>query len=218
MRRISWAVLSCILLTACRAATLEQKRPTVSVPSSFASSSVDILGGALKNVMVSSSNHTFFLSNANSSSFDELRMTNSSVDQSILGQSVTVMRVIDGDTMEVQEANGTVERVRFVGIDTPEKYNVKKPQCYALEAAEYLRGLIEGKTVIITAKPQEDRDEYDRLLRYVFLQEHDVGLQMLADGYARNYPWFDHPQSQEYAVAEAIAKKEKRGLWDACGS
>src|SRR3990167_3135386 len=65
-------------------------------------------------------------------------------------QSVTVTRVVDGDTIDVRFDGGSTERVRLIGIDAPESYNVKTPECFARESSDVLQGMIEGHSVTIT--------------------------------------------------------------------
>ena len=86
-------------------------------------------------------------------------------------QTATVNYVVDGDTVDVI-ANGEAQRVRLIGIDAPESVNSND----ALnteegeEAAEYLRSLLdEGEAVYLQAD-QEDRDRYNRLLRYLWIE------------------------------------------------
>ena len=110
-------------------------------------------------------------------------------------ETFIVTNVVDGDTLDLD--NG--ERVRLVGIDTPEN-----GQCGADEATFVLIALTLNKT--ITLEPSdEDRDEYGRLLRYVLVDGVDVGGQLLAQGYAvARYNSTDgyglHPREAEYAA------------------
>ena len=121
-----------------------------------------------------------------------------------------VTRVIDGDTIELLGG----ERVRFLGIDTPETVKPNTPvQCFGKEASAYTKALLEGKTVTLT-RDVEDRDKYGRLLRYVYLDGLFVNEALVRDGYARVYtypPNVNH--AQEFVAAERIARSEKRGLW-----
>jgi endonuclease YncB( thermonuclease family) len=85
-----------------------------------------------------------------------------------------VVSVTDGDTLRL--ANG--EAVRLVGIDSPEE-----GECGSLRAADLLTRLVEGRRVTLVA-PVDDRDRYDRLLRYVNLGTMDAGLRMIKNGLA----------------------------------
>lgn len=85
------------------------------------------------------------------------------------GATTTAMvrSVIDGDTIIVDLA-GQTETVRYIGIDTPEPRREGVPECGSHEATEYNRELVAGKTVRLVADT-EDRDQYHRLLRYVYV-------------------------------------------------
>lgn len=94
----------------------------------------------------------------------------------------TVTRVVDGDTIDVAQDSLT-ERVRLVGIDTPEQ-----GQCGAVEATEYLTELIprsQQVRLVTTGVHRDDTDRYGRLIRYVRVNgDSDVGLTLISDGYA----------------------------------
>lgn len=130
----------------------------------------------------------------------------------------TVMHVADGDTIDVRDAAGTVERVRLVGIDTPETVDPRKDvQCFGEEASAYVKKILSGKTVTMEAKPDEDRDAYGRLLRYVYLDEKDIGLTLLSGGYAFSVcKKFPHQKCEKYEAEAKKAESEKLGLWSAC--
>lgn len=135
-------------------------------------------------------------------------------------QTVLVTKVIDGDTIEIE----TGERVRFIGVDTPETVHPKKSvQCFGKEASNKTKGLLEGKIVYLE-KDISHTDRYDRLLRYIYLPNPDapqevifVNEYLIEQGYGRviTYPpdVKYHPQLLE---AQKKAQEEKRGLWDRC--
>jgi len=119
-------------------------------------------------------------------------------------EDAVVTRVIDGDTIEI--AGG--ERVRYIGIDTPE---VGEP--YYQEATEANRNLVEGKRVRLE-KDVEDRDEYGRLLRYVWVNTTMVNAELVRLGYAYSYSHHPNTRYQEYILrVEKEAREQKRGLW-----
>ena len=131
--------------------------------------------------------------------------------------AVQVLRVIDGDTIEIVQADTQKEIVRIIGIDTPEiGGHGTQEQCYANEASEYLRSLIDGKTVNLDTQIGDNRDKYGRLLRYIQFNGEDIGLHMILEGYARNYPWFPHSRMEQYTDAEQEAQYNSAGLWKAC--
>lgn len=129
-----------------------------------------------------------------------------------------VTHVVDGDTIDVTGADQKKVRVRFVGIDTPETVDPRKGvQCEGPEASNRMKALLSGKTVTLEKKPDEDKDDYGRLLRYVYLDGKDIGAQMLAEGYAESLcEKFPHPKCDAYDALEAKAKSEKLGRWGAC--
>lgn len=137
---------------------------------------------------------------------------------SVRSQLFTVTHVVDGDTIDVTDADKKKVRVRFVGIDTPETVDPRKDvQCEGPEASSRMKALLSGKTVTLEKKPDENKDDYGRLLRYVFLDGHDIGAQMLAEGYAESLcEKFPHPKCDAYDALEAKAKSEKLGRWGAC--
>ncbi len=118
---------------------------------------------------------------------------------------VTVVRVIDGDTFRL--ANG--KTVRLIGIDAPEK-----GQYYYEEAREKLKELIEGKKVVLEADISNS-DKLNRLLRYVFVNNLFVNLELVKEGYANVYIVSPNEKySSELLKAEEYARKNKLGLWN----
>lgn len=128
-----------------------------------------------------------------------------------------VTRVIDGDTIEVREPDGDTEKVRFVGINTPEVSGYgAKAECYGKEASLYVKRLLARKSVELIPQPGDNRDKYRRLLRYVHLEGQDIGLRLIVLGFAYNYTWFEHPRSKQYKEAELHAQERQNGLWAVC--
>ena len=131
-----------------------------------------------------------------------------------------VVEVIDGDTIKVSISGG-IETVRVIGIDTPETVDPRGTiECYGTEASERAKELLTGKQVTLESDPtQDDRDKYDRLLRYVSLGDTDFGMSMIEDGYAYEYTYevpYEHQSS--YMSLETIARATGVGLWsvDTC--
>ena len=119
-----------------------------------------------------------------------------------------VTRVIDGDTFEIEGG----ERVRLIGVDTPETVKPNAPvECFGTESSEYLKGLIEGKSVRLV-RDKTDRDRYARLLRYAYLDEVFINEKIVREGYGESITY--RPDTREQPVldaAETEARKEKRG-------
>lgn len=101
-----------------------------------------------------------------------------SVDVDIAPEQSTLIRVIDGDTIVVS-VNGEEERVRLVGIDTPEK-----GACGFEEATEALQLLLGSSIVDLLEAGVDDRDRYGRLLRYLEVDGVDPGLELIRAGLA----------------------------------
>ncbi len=119
-------------------------------------------------------------------------------------EQVLVVRVIDGDTIELQDGR----RVRYLGIDTPEL-----GEDYGVEASVRNRELVENK-VIELQRGKRDKDEYGRLLRYVYVDGVFVNAELIAQGYAKAYIFDpDERYSQVLVQLEQYAKMRKRGLW-----
>jgi micrococcal nuclease len=135
---------------------------------------------------------------------------------SSLAHLYKVTKVVDGDTIDV-DIDGKVERIRLIGINTPEIVDPRKPvECFGKEASDRAKKLLGGQKVKLEADPtQTDRDKYARLLRYVILTDGtNVNLQMIRDGYAYEYTYqIPYKFQAEFKAAETEAKAAKRGLW-----
>lgn len=130
----------------------------------------------------------------------------------------SVKSVADGDTIIV-DMNGTSEKVRFIGIDTPEKNHPEfAVQCFALEAEKHLKDMIGSSKVRLEADPQNsNRDIYDRLLRFVYLPDGTfVNGRMVEDGYAFAYTSYSNSKLDYFKKAEKTAADSKLGLWSSC--
>ena len=114
-----------------------------------------------------------------------------------------VVKVADGDTITVLDASNTQHKIRFYGIDAPEK-----SQAFGQKSKQQLSNYVFGKDVIVKWK---FKDKYGRVLGTVFVGGKDINLQMVRDGYAHHYKRFDN--NPVYAAAEADARQMRRGLW-----
>jgi micrococcal nuclease len=95
-----------------------------------------------------------------------------------------VMRVVDGDTI-VAAVDGERESVRYIGVDTPETVKPGTPvQCYGPRASAVNHRLVEGRTVRLVVD-REARDDYGRLLAYVYTGSRFVNAELVRGGYAR---------------------------------
>ncbi len=131
--------------------------------------------------------------------------------------SADVTRVIDGDTIEVKLIDGAIEKVRFIGIDTPETVDPRKPvECFGKEATEKLKSMIDKKEVILKRDTINDnKDIYNRLLRYIYLDDRDINAEMIKQGYAYAYLKysFDDDKMSSYKDYERQAREKELGLW-----
>ena len=130
------------------------------------------------------------------------------------GQLIKPAKVIDGDTIVLSDGNS----LRYIGIDTPEEFDERKPvQCFAKEAADRNKQLI-GDNQIKFYKDISDRDKYGRYLGFVYLADGTfVNLELVKEGYAFAYPYApDNSKASEFKAAEDYAKSNKLGLWANC--
>ena len=130
-------------------------------------------------------------------------------------ETARVLSVHDGDTITVR-VDGRTEKVRLVGIDTPELQDERPEYREAGYAARnYARSRLGGETVTLETDPlQADRDGYARLLRYVILDDGtNVNEDLVRKGYARVYDRFKFTLKSRFKATEAEAKREKLGVW-----
>jgi micrococcal nuclease len=122
----------------------------------------------------------------------------------------TVVRIIDGDTILLDGE----ERVRLIGIDTPETAHPNRPvECYGREASAFLRKIAQGRGVRLDFD-QQRKDRYGRTLAYVYLKNGTfVNAAMLREGYAHAYTRFPFRHMEEFRRLEHRAREEGRGLW-----
>lgn len=133
----------------------------------------------------------------------------------------TVTKVIDGDTIWV-DINGKEEKVRFIGVNCPE-YTTKIEE-YGKEATEYTTNELLGKKVYLQ-KDISQTDDYNRLLRYVWLEKIDTineenienylfNAKLVINGYAQSNYYKPDISLQNYLEKfEKEAKKQKIGIW-----
>ena len=132
--------------------------------------------------------------------------------------SARVMRAVDGDTLLVRLASGARERVRVIGVDTPEDVAPGRPvQCWSRRAAAFTQRALAGRMVRLVPG-RERHDRYGRLLAYVRRADGlDLEVELLRGGFARTLaiaPNVD--RAAHYATLEIEARRAGRGLWGAC--
>ena len=130
-----------------------------------------------------------------------------------------VYKVSDGDTVQVQDAQGTKVKIRLYGIDAPEteKRNrkagrISKPgQPYGEEAFLALKGKVGGQFVKVEVL---DIDRYRRAVSVIWYGNRDINREMVREGSAWAYrQYLDRPYASAYIGAEEQARREGRGLW-----
>ncbi len=139
----------------------------------------------------------------------------------------TVDHVVDGDTIDVEIA-GRTERVRLIGIDTPETKKPNSPiECFGPEASAFTASLLPEGAEVRLERDIVSRDDYGRLLGYIHLVDAAdpdetgtfVNLEIIEQGYAR--PLTIEPNStfaRDFAAAAGRAERADLGLWAACSS
>ena len=129
-----------------------------------------------------------------------------------------VVRVVDGDTIAVR-LRGRAERVRYIGVDTPESVKPGTPvQCFAHAAAAENARLVAGERVRLV-RDVEARDRFGRLLAYVYRVRDGrfVNAELVRRGYARTLTIPPNVRfADRFAGLAHAARAAGRGLWSAC--
>ena len=123
---------------------------------------------------------------------------------------ILCIRVIDGDTIVIEGG----ERIRLIGVDTPELHHPKKPvQYYAKEAKKFTKSLVEEKDVQLEYDRQR-KDKYGRTLAYVYLKDRTfLNIEIIKQGYGFAYTKFPFKYLIKFKEYEKEAREQKKGLW-----
>ncbi len=130
-------------------------------------------------------------------------------------KDILIKRVIDGDTVELE--NG--ERVRLIGVDTPEIYDERKPVMYfAQEASNFTKRMAEGKKVRLEFDENNEylkhKDKYGRTLAYIYLEDGTfLNAEIIKQGYGFAYTKFPFKYMEELRKYQQEAMENERGLW-----
>jgi len=145
--------------------------------------------------------------------------TPTQVEQKVAGEVkkyYKVVNVVDGDTVDVLIGDKK-ERIRLIGLDTPETVEVGKPvECFGLEASKKAKELLADQEVDLESDPtQGDRDRYNRLLRYIILFDGtNFAQKMIATGYGRECTYeSSYKYQNEFKEAQTSARTGGLGLW-----
>jgi len=143
--------------------------------------------------------------------------------------NATVTGVVDGDTVDVRLADGTTDRVRLLGVDTPEVHVAVNPGEYpgvpnttaaraclrgvGENASDYVRRTVDGRAVRLELDPRADRrGGYDRLLAYLSVEQRHLNRELLDRGYARVYET-SFSRRESFREAAETARAANRGVW-----
>ncbi|AHY47100.1 Micrococcal nuclease (thermonuclease)-like protein [Rubrobacter radiotolerans] len=126
---------------------------------------------------------------------------------------VTVVRVVDGDTVEVSPRVEGIGDVRLIGVDTPEPYASGTPEPLAAEASDFARENLEGRDVTLEFD-EESVDSYGRLLAYVYAGKEMFNETLLREGYAQVATFPPNTRYVErFEAAQDEAREAERGIW-----
>ena len=133
--------------------------------------------------------------------------------------NATVVALTDGDTISVR-IGSRKEKVRLIGIDTPETKKPNTPiQCYGPEASAYTASLVPVGTKVRVERDAEARDVYGRLLAYVYRATDGlfVNLDVIRHGYARQLTIAPNTAHEaDFTAAVQAAQRSRIGLWSTC--
>ena len=136
-----------------------------------------------------------------------------------LDANATMVEIVDGDTIDVSVGNHR-ERVRLIGIDTPETKKPNTPvQCFGPEATKFTTSLLPTGSRLHLERDVVARDDYGRLLAYVYVVTDGtfVNLKIIRRGYARPLPIPPNvAHAGEFVEAARVAQADNIGLWARC--
>lgn len=145
-------------------------------------------------------------------------------------RNATVTDVVDGDTVDVRFPDGSTDRVRLLGVDTPEVHVEPQPEEFegvpqteagesclrsiGAEASSAVETRLDGERVTLEFDPVADRrGGYDRLLAYVIHDDESINYWLVASGYARVYDT-EFEEASRYYAAESDAQAAGIGVWN----
>lgn len=133
-----------------------------------------------------------------------------------VGIYYNVTKVTDGDTIHIM-MDGQDEKVRLIGINTPETVDPRKAvECFGKEASTRMKEIAENKIVRLEYDDSQSlRDAYGRILAYVYLEDEQMlNRKMVAEGYAYEYTYLTpYRYQKEFRNLQRLAQSAKRGLW-----
>lgn len=129
------------------------------------------------------------------------------------GDIVSLVNAVDGDTLVVSTQAGVQTSIRLLGIKSFEAQRDKDPTSpYGQAAVDAHKRLLEGKAlrVMIHSTP---KDKYGRTLATLFVDERDVGMELVSQGLAMVYTVYPFPAMQLYLREQATARADRKGFW-----
>ncbi|WP_193065435.1 thermonuclease family protein [Oceanobacillus oncorhynchi] len=143
-----------------------------------------------------------------------------SKDQELTEKEAVIIRVVDGDTVIIVDSEGREERVRLLLIDTPESIHPnKEEEPFAKEASDYAKAYFDIGQRVILERGNPERDNYDRLLAYIWVEDINFNQHMIEQGFARVTYIFE-PNTKyldNFKAAEAEAKDKGLNIWSIDG-
>ena len=142
---------------------------------------------------------------------------------------VKITKVIDGDTMDVRFEDGTTDRVRLLGVDTPETNAKNKPNEYGNitdlkcltrwgnKSDDYAKKILDGREVLLVFDEEAgERGYYGRLLAYIEIDGYDFNESLISRGYARVYEEGTSSRKKRYLSMQEKVISAGTGLWGDC--
>lgn len=126
-----------------------------------------------------------------------------------------VVSIADGDTITI-ERGGQTERLRLLGIDTPETKDPRKEvQYYGKEASEFLSNLLRGEEVYVVTETKAAKDKYGRTLAHVYRAPDGLwaNLELVRQGYAQVYSGEAFQDINLFLAYQRKARESEKGLW-----
>ena len=128
-----------------------------------------------------------------------------------------VVKVVDGDTVDVRGPDGETKRLRLIGVDTPETVHPTKPvECFGKQASDFTRTTLFGQIVTLESDESQGAvDKYGRTLAYIILADGmNFNNFLIASGYAYEYTYnTPYRYQDEFRSAQKLARENGDGLW-----
>lgn len=135
-------------------------------------------------------------------------------------EEARIVRVVDGDTVDVERETGELDRVRLLLIDTPESVHPdRQAQAFGVDASDFAQEVLRRNKIITLELGSPERDKYDRLLAYIWIKDVNFNQLMIEKGYARVAYVFE-PNTKylkQFKRSQKKAQKNKLKIWSVDG-